>query len=258
MAALNKLRVRLRTVRNLARSVMAVLGRKRETALRKTFNVIAEEMRFGDCMERDHGWFTSEAIERMELKTCDRVLDIACGEGWACRMGADRSRGVAFVGVDISDVMLEQARSVSATSARVHFVQGSVEKLPFLDRTFTKLLCVESFFMFPDIEAASREMLRVLDWGGTLTIVHCLFEENRGSLSWISHLDVPVHVFSTERYKRLLERTGWEAVEVEELNNKHSSAARFDPHNHALLLIARKPNLGGGTSLPAVPAELSC
>jgi ubiquinone/menaquinone biosynthesis C-methylase UbiE len=237
---------------------MAVRGRKRESALRKKFNVLAEEMRFGDCMERDHGWFTSEAVERMELKTCDRVLDIACGEGWACRMGSDRARDVSFVGVDISDVMLERAQSVSATSPRVHFVQGSVEKLPFLDHAFTKLLCVESFFLFPDIEAASREMLRVLNGGGTLTIVHCLFEENRGSLSWASHLDVPVKVFSTEQYKGLLERTGWEAVEVVELSNKHSSAAKFDPHNHALLIMARKPNLGGGTSLPAVPAQPSC
>jgi SAM-dependent methyltransferase len=209
-------------------------------ALRERFNRLAEEKRFGEHMETDHAWFTDRLLDHLRPGARDRVLEIACGDGWACRRGAARAPGARFVGMDISDAMLGQAGHADATPD-VRLVQASADTLPFRTGTFTAAFCIESFFLFPSLERASREMQRVLAPGATAYLVQCLFRENRGALGWIGHLKLPVHVLGAEDYRRLLEQTGWAEVQTIELRRQDAAGHRPDPHDHALLLIARKP-----------------
>jgi ubiquinone/menaquinone biosynthesis C-methylase UbiE len=46
------------------------------------------------------------AIERLEPKAAERILDLATGTGWGSRALAQRSPGVKVTGADIADEML--------------------------------------------------------------------------------------------------------------------------------------------------------
>jgi ubiquinone/menaquinone biosynthesis C-methylase UbiE len=79
--------------------------------LRHEFNLWAEKG-LGEGMELDHTWFTETALSRMSISSADRILDLGCGEGWACRLVATRLGDLcALVGLDVADEMVRRART---------------------------------------------------------------------------------------------------------------------------------------------------
>lgn len=108
------------------------------------------------------------ALEALRLERGDRLLDVGCGIGTAVREAAATVERA--VGVDLSPAMVEHARELAAGSARIEFVVGDSEALPFPARAFTALLCSASFHHYPDPGRALAEMARVLEPGGRLAI----------------------------------------------------------------------------------------
>lgn len=115
-----------------------------------------------------------KAIDELRPGSGDRVLDVACGAGALVIEVAplvDRA-----VGVDISEGMLELARSRlqtasdEATLAKVEFRAGPSDALPFPDASFTALACTTALHHFPDPQRSMDEMARVLEPGGRLVI----------------------------------------------------------------------------------------
>ena len=115
-----------------------------------------------------------KALAELRLRAGDSVLDVACGAGKLVievAPGVDRA-----VGVDLSDGMLEIARSnlSAAAGARdltnVEFLPGPSDALPFDDASFTALVCTTALHHFPDPQRSIDEMARVLAPGGRLVI----------------------------------------------------------------------------------------
>jgi ubiquinone/menaquinone biosynthesis C-methylase UbiE len=109
------------------------------------------------------------AIDALDLKPTDHVLDIGCGHGRALGELARRAPLGRVVGVDPSELMTEIAvdRNRSLVRAkRVDVAQAGVEELPFEDRTFDKAMCVHGIYFWSDIDAALKEINRVLKPGG--------------------------------------------------------------------------------------------
>jgi len=64
----------------------------------------------GERMEHDHVYFTERVLDNMSLASTDRILDLGCGDGWACRLMAARLGGSCrVVGLDVSDEMMYRA-----------------------------------------------------------------------------------------------------------------------------------------------------
>lgn len=100
-----------------------------------------------------------------------RVLDLACGSGLYTRRFARAAPRGRVVGLDLSRPMLATAgrlaREEGVASAR--FVRGSALALPFPDARFDWLNCCGALHLFPDPDAALREVARVLAPGGRFT-----------------------------------------------------------------------------------------
>jgi arsenite methyltransferase len=110
-------------------------------------------------------------VENAKLSEGQRILDIACGTGWAT-MAAAEAIGVTgnVLGLDISDKMLDVAKEKThaAGLSNVEYVVGNAEALEFDDSYFDAVLCSLSIFFFRDIPGALNEWHRVLRIGGTL------------------------------------------------------------------------------------------
>ncbi|KAF0845692.1 class I SAM-dependent methyltransferase [Nocardia caishijiensis] len=103
----------------------------------------------------------------------DRVLDIGCGAGGTTREAArDAGEGEAL-GVDVSAVMVERARLVSAQEkvGNVGFEVGDAQAHPFAAGFFD--LCISRFgvMFFADPVAAFRNIGRALRPGGRLVMM---------------------------------------------------------------------------------------
>lgn len=99
----------------------------------------------------------------------ERVLDVACGTGWAT-LNAARAVGQTgkVIGIDIADKALEiaEAKATQAGLENISFDQQDGHHLKFEDCVFDVVICASSLFGFEDIPGALREWSRVLLPGG--------------------------------------------------------------------------------------------
>jgi len=231
-----------------------------DVRLRNEFNLWAEK-RLGESMESDHLWFTERTLNQMSISSADRILDLGCGEGWACRLMAARSDGpCAVVGLDIADEMVRRARAKSSQLAKVTFLCSSAERIPCRDRAFTKVLSVSAFYYFDHQEEVLKELLRVLEPAGQLFLLIALYKDLPDWLESARGLRVPVHAHSAEEYESMLRAAGWIGVQAQELVREGQPDSQDGGHNRALLISAQKPPiesavLAGRSWLPPVQRE---
>ncbi len=108
-------------------------------------------------------------LELADLKSGDRVLDVACGTGLVTfRAGALVAPEGEVVGTDISERMITAAREAAAARgiANIRFERMDAEDLKFADGTFDMTLCALGLMYVPDPEKAVREFHRLVRPGG--------------------------------------------------------------------------------------------
>jgi arsenite methyltransferase len=176
--------------------------------LRLEFNEWARAGR-GEGMEKGHRPVGEQAIEYMNVQPDDRILDVGCGSGWATRLMARKAAAGRVVGIDISDEMIELARSTSLEFPNVQYEVATAESLPFSDNEFTQVFSMESLYYYSNMVAALREIHRVTTDGGSFVTVIDLYLENSPSHQWIPTLNVPVHLLGVPEYRTLFETAGF-------------------------------------------------
>ena len=108
-------------------------------------------------------------VEVTALGASGRVLEVAAGEAeHASRLNL---RGLACVVLEPSAAMLVRAREhMEALGARLTFVRGIAQTLPFRDASFDRVLCESAIDHFQHPDAAVREIARVLAPGGRFVV----------------------------------------------------------------------------------------
>ncbi len=186
--------------------------------LRLEFNEWARAGR-GEGMEKGHRPVGEQAIKLMRLPRDARVLDVGCGSGWATRLMAEMATDGHVVGIDISDEMVDLARTSSESFANVDYKVASAESLPFRDNEFTHAFSMESLYYYSNMLAALREIHRVIEDGGRFVTVIDLYLENAPSHQWIPTLNVPVHLLGIPDYCALFDETGFVNFKDERLRD---------------------------------------
>ena len=143
-------------------------GRLPADGVRRMFDRIAPVY---DGMNRvmtaglDQRW--RRATVRETVRPGDRVLDACCGTG-DLAVAARAAGAGRVVGLDFSERMLERARR---KAPELEWVQGDVLALPFEDASFDSVVVGFGVRNVEDLEAAVRELRRVLRPGGRLGIL---------------------------------------------------------------------------------------
>ena len=105
------------------------------------------------------------------------LLDLP-GPGWLLDAGGGTGRVAAklcpwverLVISDLSQPMLSQAADKADGHCHLSLAWARVERLPFADGAFARILVVDAFHHFSDQPGALRELARVLQPGGRLVV----------------------------------------------------------------------------------------
>jgi ubiquinone/menaquinone biosynthesis C-methylase UbiE len=107
-------------------------------------------------------------VRLMDLKKGDRVLDLACGQGFFAREFSKMAAKVT--GVDVSKALVALAKEHSPKEIDWHVAEAN--KLPFLaDGSVDKVVIVLALQNMEDIAGVFRECARVIKPAGSLFFV---------------------------------------------------------------------------------------
>jgi SAM-dependent methyltransferase len=173
--------------------------------------------------------------EAADLRTDERVLDVAAGNGNATLAAA--RRGARVTSTDYVPGLLDAGRArAQAEQLSVDFQVADAEALPFADAGFDLVLSTFGVMFTPDQPRAAQEMLRVCRRGGRIALANWTPEGFVGQLfkTLGGHLPPPAGVRSpalwgTEPHLRTLFGAGAAEIEIARklFNFRYRSAAHF-------------------------------
>jgi ubiquinone/menaquinone biosynthesis C-methylase UbiE len=117
--------------------------------------------------------FGRRTVERLQLPSGARVLDVCCGSGASAIPAAELVGPQGHVlGVDLAQNLLALARAKAAARGlqNIEFRVGDMLNLELADSQFDAVVCVFGIFFVPDMPAAVRELWRCVRPGGKLAI----------------------------------------------------------------------------------------
>jgi ubiquinone/menaquinone biosynthesis C-methylase UbiE len=125
----------------------------------------------GRALSRLWLWETARAntaaLELLEAVPGEHVLEIGFGPGAAVARLAEQ--GVRVTGVEVSDLMVEEAKRRNARHTKagvVHLLTGDGVHVPLPDNSVDAALSVHSVYFWPDPARTVTELARVLRPGG--------------------------------------------------------------------------------------------
>lgn len=125
-------------------------------------------------MARETWAQNQRSMAALDVRNGETVVDVGCGHGRSLAALSEMTPDGLVVGVDPSELMAEiAARRVRSLirAGRADVAVASVEKLPFVDGSFDKALCVHVLYFWPDLGPALAEIARVLKLGGRLALL---------------------------------------------------------------------------------------
>ncbi|MEZ5996867.1 MAG: methyltransferase domain-containing protein [Hyphomonadaceae bacterium] len=126
------------------------------------------------AMALKNGGQNEAALDALDLKPGEHVIEIGCGPGMGLRAALRRVGREGFVaGVDQSGCAAHFAAHAihrAALRGRAVALRAEAADLPFRDRLFDKAFAVNTFQFWPDPARALREIARVLAPQGRLVI----------------------------------------------------------------------------------------
>lgn len=111
----------------------------------------------------------NEADEK--LRSQNKFLDVGCGTAEVIFRLAKEFKEAEFAGIDFSRGMVERAINKTSHLNNVKIIEADVENLPFEDKTFDFILCLDTFHHFYNPDLALKEISRVLKDNGLFLLV---------------------------------------------------------------------------------------
>jgi SAM-dependent methyltransferase len=113
------------------------------------------------------------AVQLLDLRPTDRVLEVGFGHGATIAHLASAVPQGHVAGVDVSEEMLSLASGrnrARITKGMVELRLASAKDLPYPDGCFDKVLCVHTLYFWREPERALAEIRRVLKSTGRLVL----------------------------------------------------------------------------------------
>jgi SAM-dependent methyltransferase len=171
--------------------------------------------------------YARDIARRITERSVRHVLEVAAGTGIVTRQLRDAlPRDALLTAIDISDSMMDVARTKFLSHEQVTFQVADATALPFEDEAFDAVIC-QFGVMFFDKDAAFREAHRTLRQGGkylfsvwdsrrynpfasvTFEVMKQFFPSNPPVF-----LELPVSCFEIDPIKETLIRSGFDRIVI--------------------------------------------
>jgi sterol 24-C-methyltransferase len=124
-------------------------------------------LRRGESRLRAIRRYEAGMAQALELAADQRCVDLGCGVGGPATTIA-RASGAAVIGLNQNLGQLRILRRTRTRAASVRGVAGDFAALPFADGSVARAYAFEALCHAVDLDAAAREIFRILEPGGRL------------------------------------------------------------------------------------------
>ncbi|MCJ8153819.1 class I SAM-dependent methyltransferase [Chryseobacterium sp. SSA4.19] len=130
-----------------------------------------EGIETGEMMHSTNIGMILESINALLIEDDETILEIGHGNAAHVKYIIDKARSVRYTGIDISETMhLEAKRLNQEYQHQADFVWYEGEKLPFADKTFDKIVTVNTVYFWENPVEYLDEIYRVMKDNGTFVL----------------------------------------------------------------------------------------
>jgi ubiquinone/menaquinone biosynthesis C-methylase UbiE len=147
-------------------------------------------------------------------KSARLCLDLACGPGVFTRPLAKRTEGLV-VGLDLSWPMLLRAQRSAKKEGykNIFLIRGTAFSLPFVDSAFQYVNCCGALHLFDRPQAALKEIARILDPNGSLSVQTTIRPTRSAGIAYILEKFIRFGFFDEAELRDLLKSQGFHIAE---------------------------------------------
>ena len=175
--------------------------------------------------EKTAVWYTAEygqhisnnlTINNIDLGSKDIVLDIGCGSGKASRLAAKICTNGKVIGIDPSAAMIRLSNNnTDGKLINLKFKKGCAEKIPVANKSFTKVIAINSLHHWQDYKKGLIEVGRILCPGGSFFISNDIVDGDTCGHG-DGPLEKPEHIIS------IIQKTGFIDISLEKYYNEET------------------------------------
>ena len=175
--------------------------------------------------EKTAVWYTAEygqhisnnlTINNIDLGSEDIVLDIGCGSGKAARLAAKICTNGKVIGIDPSAAMIRLSNNnTEGKLINLKFKKGCAEKIPVANKSFTKVIAINSLHHWQDYKKGLIEVVRILCPGGSFFISNDIVDGDTCGHG-DGPLEKPEHIIS------IIQKTGFIDISLEKYYNEET------------------------------------
>ena len=175
--------------------------------------------------EKTAEWYAAEygdhisnnlAITNIGLGAKDILLDIGCGNGKAARLAAKICTTGKVIGIDPSAAMIRISQNITDEKfINLKFKAGCAEKIPGANKSFTKVIAINSLHHWQDYKKGLIEVGRVLCSDGSFFIGNDIVDGDTCGHG-DGPLEKPQHIIS------ILDQAGFINISLEKYYNEET------------------------------------
>jgi ubiquinone/menaquinone biosynthesis C-methylase UbiE len=194
--------------------VRAKIMQQEPDNIERVYDTVAKEYAETFSGEHEKKPKDQEILRRFSIEIGDKkpVWDFGCGPGQTTKYLKDL--GIEISGLDLSEKMLEQARTIHPD---IHFRKGNILELEFENNSIGGIVAFYAIVHFTEeqVEIAFREVFRVLQPGGVFLSTHHIGEETIHLDEFLGkNIDIDFMFFTTDFIFSCLKDSGFEKIEI--------------------------------------------
>lgn len=174
-------------------------------------------------------------IEGLELKDGDRVLEVGCGNGYYLSLLNRLKLNLDLTGIDNDKLALKDGVKF-ISDKKVKLILADASKISFPNNSFNKIVMSEVIEHVNDEKAVLKEIFRVLEKGGILTLTTCnidypffwdpvnwslqhIFKTHIKSGFWAGIWNQHTRLYKKDQVEKLIKNAGFKIEQSESLTN---------------------------------------
>jgi len=169
-------------------------------------------------MNREHYELTSWGLTHVAINPDFKILDVGCGGGKTVNRLVELAPNGKVYGVDYSPDIVAYASKLNKQDieqGKVEIAEGQADRTGFPSGIFDLVTAVETYYFWPSLPDAFREILRVLKPCGKLLMINEMVKDGCYDKEKAALIEkVHVHLFTLEEIRIMLQSVGFTNIGI--------------------------------------------